>query len=42
MEIYKVLQGSYDCYAVSNLGNVKNLRTNYVLQPSIRKDGYKT
>ena len=42
MEIYKVLQGSYDCYAVSNLGNVKNLRTNYVLQPSIRKDGYKS
>lgn len=42
MEKYIVLQGYYDCYAVSNMGNVKNLRTGRVLQPSIRSDGYKS
>lgn len=42
MEKYIVLQGLYDCYAVSNLGNIKNLRTGNVLSPSIRPDGYKS
>ena len=42
MEKYIVLQGFYDCYAVSNMGNVKNLRTGKVLNPSIRPDGYKS
>lgn len=42
MEKYVVLQGFYDCYAISNIGNVKNLRTGYILEPSIRKDGYKS
>jgi len=42
VEKYIILQGYYDCYAISNLGNVKNLRTGYVLNPSIRKDGYKS
>jgi len=42
MEKYIVLQGYYDCYAVSDLGNVKNLRNGHVLTPSIRKDGYKS
>lgn len=42
MERYIVLQGFYDCYAVSNMGNVKNLRTGKVLNPSIRPDGYKS
>lgn len=42
MEKYIVLQGYYDCYAVSNLGNVKNLRTGNILNPTVRKDGYKS
>lgn len=42
MEKYIILQGFYDCYAISNLGNIKNIRTGYVLQPSIRPDGYKS
>lgn len=42
MEKYVVLQGEYDCYAISNQGNVKNLRNGYVLNPSIRSDGYKS
>lgn len=42
MEKYIILQGYYDCYAISNLGNVKNIRTNKVLNPSIRPDGYKS
>lgn len=42
MEKYIVLQGFYDCYSVSNMGNVKNLRTGKVLNPSIRPDGYKS
>lgn len=42
MEKYIALQGFYDCYAVSNMGNVKNLRTGKVLNPSIRPDGYKS
>lgn len=42
MEKYIVLQGFYDCYAVSNYGNVKNIRNGYVLKPSIRPDGYRS
>ena len=42
MEKYIVLQGFYDCYAISNMGNVKNLRSNKTLNPSIRSDGYKS
>ena len=42
MEKYIVLQGFYDCYAVSNMGNVKNMRTGRVLNPSIRPDGYRS
>ena len=42
MEKYVVLQGFYDCYAVSNEGNIKNLRTGNKLNPSIRPDGYKS
>ena len=42
MEKYIVLQGFYDCYAISNKGNLKNLRTNHILKPSINKDGYKS
>ena len=42
MEKYIVLQGFYDCYAVSDLGNIKNIRTGKILSPSIRPDGYKS
>lgn len=42
MEKYIVLQGFYDCYAISNMGNLKNLRTNHILKPSTNKDGYKS
>lgn len=42
MEKYIVLQGFYDCYAISNKGNLKNLRTNHILKPSTNKDGYKS
>ena len=41
MEKYIPLTGYYSCYAVSNLGNVMNLRTGHVLKSSTRKDGYK-
>lgn len=40
MEKYIVLQGYYDCYAISDLGNVKNLRTGKVLKNTLGKDGY--
>ena len=42
MEKYIVLQGFYDCYAISDKGNLKNLRTNQILKPSTNKDGYKS
>ena len=42
MEKYIVLQGFYDCYAISNMGNLKNLRTNYILKPTTNRDGYKS
>ena len=43
MEKYIILQGFYDCYAVSNYGNIKNLRNGNILNPSINKNnGYKS
>src|SRR5699024_8838358 len=42
IERYNVLIGEYDCYAVSNYGNVKNLRSDYILKSGKDMYGYPT
>ena len=42
IERYNVLLGEYDCYAVSNYGNVKNLRNEYILKSGKDMYGYPT
>lgn len=41
-ESWKDLQGYEDRYAISNLGNIKNLKTNVVLSPWLNSNGYKS
>jgi hypothetical protein len=39
MEIFKPIQ-NYENYSVSNLGNVKNTKTNRIMKPQINDRGY--
>lgn len=41
MEKYIVIE-NFNNYGVSNLGNIKNLKTGKVLKPSLQKNGYLT
>ena len=41
-EYWKDLQGYEDRYAISNLGNIKNLKTNVILSPWLNTNGYKS
>ena len=41
MEKYIVIE-NFNHYGVSNLGNIKNLKTGKVLKPSLQKNGYLT
>ena len=41
MEQYKVIKG-FENYSVSNLGNIKNIKTDRVLKPGINSKGYYT
>ncbi len=40
MEKWIILNNPYEKYAVSNKGNVKNVKTNAILKQFIRHDGY--
>ena len=40
-EVYKTID-DYDNYEISNMGNVRNIKTDRVLKPSIDRFGYKT
>lgn len=40
MEEWKILNKPYDSYAVSNYGNVKNIKTNTIKKSFVRYDGY--
>jgi hypothetical protein len=42
MEIYKPIKNFEDTYYISNLGNVKSIKTNKILKNSISTNGYKT
>lgn len=40
MEIWKPIKGYEEYYEVSNYGNVRNKRTNYIMKKRYTKDGY--
>ena len=42
MEVYNNIKEYEDLYKVSNLGNIKSLRTNKILNQHIDVNGYKT
>ena len=42
MEIYKPIKNFEDTYYISNLGNVKSIKTNKILKNRISTNGYKT
>ena len=42
MEIYKPIKNFEDTYYISNLGNVKSIKTNKILKNCISTNGYKT
>jgi hypothetical protein len=41
MELFRKIQ-NYNNYSISNMGNVRNDRTNRILQPEINNKGYYT
>lgn len=40
-ETWRAIQGFEGCYAVSDLGRIKNVRTGHILTPSAAGDGYR-
>jgi hypothetical protein len=40
IEKFMILEGFYDCYAISNLGRVKNIRNGFILKNTVGQDGY--
>ena len=42
MEIYKPIKDFEDTFHISNLGNIKSIKTNNIMKDTISKNGYKT